>query len=147
MPTAKNLPAISVNPIDGEAEGKPSPSPAYYSPYAVPMHQLMMPMDPSATRWERAQILPPLLPYISSHLVSSSQEEEEGIQFAVVKQEERQGNEEEEEEENEDGDGEWKMTRKRKFYINQTSKEREADISYHHKKLDVRMKMERYRSE
>lgn len=138
MPKA-NLPVISVSPIDGEAEPEPSPTYPTYSPYAVPVHQMML-MNPS-TRWERSQTLPPLLPYISSRLTSSSQEDEEDVQFVVVKNEER------DEDGKENEDGEWRLTKKRKFYINQTSKQREADISYHRKKLDVKMKLERYRSD
>lgn len=138
MPIA-TLPAISVNPIDGETEPKSSPTYPTYSPYAVPINQ-MMPINPSA-RWEKQQTLPPLLPYISSHLAPSSLEEEEDTQFVMGKKEEREEGKER------NDDGELKITKKRKFYINQTSKEREADISYHRKKLDVHMKMVKYRSD
>lgn len=131
------LQADRINPIDGENGREPSPTYPTYSPYAVPTHQLM-PMH-YATECKIPQTIPPLLPYISSHLTLSSQEEEEDTKFVVVKKEERVGDE------NENGDEKPKISKKRKFYINQTSKQREADISYHCKKLDVKSKMEQYR--
>ena len=88
-----------------------------------------MPISPCPGS-DRYQTLPPLFQYISSPLTSSSQKEEDDNLSVVVKQEEREGDEEEKEEEIKPS----RKTRKRKFYLNQVSKKRDADISYHQKK-------------
>lgn len=132
-----NLQADKVNPIDEETGPILSPTYPTYSPYAVPTHQ-MTSMNVT-TKCKRPQTRPSLIPYISSRLTLSSKGEEEDAKFAVVKNEERVGVKDENEDEK------LRVTKKRKFYINQVSKQREADISYHRKKLDVHMKMEQYR--
>lgn len=135
------LKADRINPIDGENGRELSPTYPTYSLYAAPTHQIIS--IRSATEYKIPQTLSPLLPYITSNLTLSSQEEEEeeeeDTRFIVVKKEERV------EHENDNGDEKPKISKKRKFYINQTSKQREADISYHRKKLDVKSKMEQYR--
>lgn len=133
-----DLQAIGIIPFDGEIGQNQSPTYAWYSPYAVPTHQ-MTAMNNSAG-WERGH-LPPLLPKISSRLTPTSQAQDEGTQSIVVKKKEGERDEEEE------GVDKPKMIKKKKFYINNSSKQREADISYHRKKVDVQIKMERYRSD
>lgn len=130
-----------INPIDRNIGSKPSTTyPTYYIANKSPMHE-MMPMNPSITWSDRLETLPTLPQYISPYLpLSSSKEEEDETKFVVVKQEEK---EEGEKVENEDEKP--RATRKRKFYINQTSKQRDADLSYHCKKMDVKRKLEQYR--
>lgn len=125
--------------FDGKIGLNPSPTySTYYTPNASPMHQ-MMPMSP-CPRSDKYPTLPAFVPYISSPLTSSSHKEEYDNQFATVKKKEREENEEE------IGDKIKPIkTKKRKFYLNQISKERDADISYHRKKFDVMLKLEQYR--
>lgn len=131
------LKADQINPMGGEVGPKLTSTYPTYSPYAAPTHEIL-PMNP-ATKYEIPQTLPPLLSYISPYLASSSQGQEENPNFVVVKKEERVGDE------NEIEDEKPKISNKRKFYINQVSKQREADIAYHRKKLDVKNKLEQYR--
>lgn len=134
-----DLQAVGVNSFGGETGQKPSPTYPRYSPYSFSTEQTID-TDTSAG-WMRKNTLPPLLPFLSSRLALTSQAEDENTQSVMVKNWEGEGDEEDKEEEKS------KTTTKGKFYINTSSKQREADISYHRKKVDVRAKLEQYRSD
>lgn len=135
-----DLHVVGYDPFGREAKPKPSPTYPRYSPCSVPI-QLHRMAAGTSTRRKRRPTFPPLLPFVSPRLTLTSQADDEDTESIMIKTEEGKEDEEEVEEEKS------KLTKKRKFYVNCVSKKREADLSYHRKKMDVQIKMEEYRSD